>query len=145
LDETIIIKDEQAMARYAEQCARQCSQHAHINEIFALTGPMGAGKSFFARHFIRHLCGNDIDVPSPTFTLLQQYDAPNIPIWHFDLYRLENAEDIYEIGWEEAMHEGICLIEWPERLAGLLPPKRHDILFELTGLESRKLTYNFYG
>ncbi len=122
--------------------AKECAIKAQNKDVFTLQGPMGAGKSCFARYFIRHLCGNNIDVPSPTFTLVQQYDTPCVSIWHFDLYRLENPDEIYEIGWEEALHDGVCLIEWPERLGSLLPHKRHDIVFEITSPETRQLTYN---
>ncbi len=107
-------------------------------EIICLSGPLGAGKSVFARALIRALCGDDtLEVPSPTYTLLQTYDSSYGPIWHFDLYRIEDPEEIYEIGWEEALSGGIVLIEWPERLGTLLPEKRVDIDFRSKEDEAR--------
>ena len=82
-------------------------------DVFTLQGPLGAGKSVFCRAFIQELAGKTLDVPSPTFTLLQNYDTSKGTIWHFDLYRIENPQEIYEIGWEEALSDGILLIEWP--------------------------------
>lgn len=98
-------------------------------DIICLFGTLGMGKSVFARSLIRTLCGDEnLDVPSPTFTLVQTYDAlEGFPIWHFDLYRLKDAEEIYELGWEEALSEGIALIEWPERLGALKPRKTIEI------------------
>lgn len=99
-------------------------------DVVCLYGTLGMGKSVFARAVIRALCGdNDLDVPSPTFTLVQIYDDADMtaPIWHFDLYRLEDAEEIYETGWEEALGDAIILIEWPERLGTTKPPRSIDI------------------
>jgi tRNA threonylcarbamoyladenosine biosynthesis protein TsaE len=86
-------------------------------DVVLLKGDLGAGKSTFARALIQGFCGENTEVPSPTFTLVQTYETKAFPIWHFDLYRLKNPEEIYELGIEEAMHHGVCLIEWPERLA----------------------------
>lgn len=122
--------------------ARRCADASQPNDIFTLRGPLGSGKSVFCRHFIRHLVGADIDVPSPTFTLVQTYETPKTSIWHFDLYRIENPEEIYEIGWEEALGGGILLIEWPERLGGLLPSQRKEIIFEPVSAESRNIHFN---
>jgi len=91
-------------------------------EIILLSGNLGAGKTVFTKALIRNLCdAKDLEVPSPTFTLVQTYNSPKGPIYHFDLYRLEDPEEIYELGWEDAMHEGLCIVEWPERLGGLKP------------------------
>ncbi|MGH1456054.1 MAG: tRNA (adenosine(37)-N6)-threonylcarbamoyltransferase complex ATPase subunit type 1 TsaE [Alphaproteobacteria bacterium] len=93
-------------------------------DVVLLRGDLGMGKSVFSRAVIRSLCEDDaLEVPSPTFTLVQQYDALLADIWHFDLYRLSDQSEIYEIGWEEAMDGGISLIEWPERLGGLTPAR----------------------
>jgi len=102
---------------------RLASAFANIvkkGDIFALYGTLGAGKSTFSRYFIQSLCGK-IDVPSPTFTLIQTYDAPNFEIYHYDMYRLKTPEEAYELGIEESFFNGINLIEWPERICTLLP------------------------
>lgn len=122
--------------------AIQCAQKAVNGDIFLLKGPLGAGKSVFCRSFIRHLVGEDIDVPSPTFTLVQTYDTLQSMIWHFDLYRLEAPEEIYELGWEEALQDNILLIEWPERLGTLKPDHYKEIIIEPLHAESRKITLN---
>ncbi len=96
-------------------------------DIIALAGDLGAGKTTFARFFIRRLGGDDIEVPSPTFNLVLAYDTPAGTIWHFDLYRLEAPEEAYELGIEEAFADGISLIEWPDRLGSLLPDERLEV------------------
>lgn len=125
--------------------AEQCAIEAENGDIFTLSGPMGAGKSEFARGFIQYLMGAETDVPSPTFTLVQSYESDKGLIWHFDLYRLEDADEIYEIGWEEAISDGILLIEWPERLSTLLPTQRKDIKITPTSDKSRLISLNVQG
>lgn len=109
-------------------------------DVFLLEGPLGAGKSVFARGFIRALCGADTEVPSPTFTLLQTYDGPNASIYHFDLYRLKDPDEIFEIGWEEARSDGIALVEWPERLGPHKPKNARTIRIEPVSPEARRIT-----
>lgn len=109
--------------RLGEALARQ----ARIGDVLCLYGNLGAGKSVLARAFVRALCGLDTDVPSPTFTLIQSYDAPEFEIIHADLYRLENPHDILEIGLEERFDDAVTLIEWPQRMGGLLPAERLDL------------------
>ncbi len=103
---------------------------AESGDVLALSGDLGAGKTAFARAFVRALTGPDEEVPSPTFTLVQTYDSARGTIWHFDLYRVESADEIWELGIEEAFAGGIALIEWPERLGALLPAERFDLRFE---------------
>lgn len=95
-------------------------------DIVALNGTLGRGKTTLARFLINALPpaeGEALheEVPSPTFSLVQCYDRAPFRLWHFDLYRLESPKEAYEIGLEEALNDGVILIEWPERLGGLLP------------------------
>lgn len=99
-----------------------------------LYGPVGAGKSALARAIIQAQMAKDgeiEDVPSPTFTLIQTYDTGIGEIWHADLYRLSEPSELMELGLEEALATGICLIEWPERLGDLCPPRHLKIGIEL--------------
>lgn len=89
-------------------------------DVVGLAGPLGAGKSTFARLVI-HALGIDEEVPSPTFNLVLTYATPAGDVWHFDLFRLRAPEEALELGIEDAFAEGISLIEWPERLGPLLP------------------------
>jgi len=102
-------------------------------EAVCLTGPLGAGKSTLARALVRVLTRPDEEVPSPTFTLVQFYAGHSFPIAHFDLYRLERADEAFEIGLDEALEEGAAVIEWPERLGGRLPADRLDIDIVIKG------------
>ncbi|MBA4793611.1 tRNA (adenosine(37)-N6)-threonylcarbamoyltransferase complex ATPase subunit type 1 TsaE [Phenylobacterium sp.] len=107
-------------------------------EAICLTGPLGAGKSTLARALIRARTTPDEDVPSPTFTLVQFYEGEGLPIAHFDLYRLSDPDEAYEIGLDEALDEGAAIVEWPQRLEGRLPPHRLDIEIALDG-EARRV------
>jgi tRNA threonylcarbamoyladenosine biosynthesis protein TsaE len=89
---------------------------ARAGDCILLEGPIGAGKSCLARAFIRALCGPAEEVPSPTFTLVQTYEADGIEIWHADLYRLTHPDEVWELGLDEAFAKAICLVEWPDRL-----------------------------
>ncbi len=121
------------------ELARKLALKAPSTMIYILKGTLGMGKSVFARGFIRTLMGEEVEVPSPTFTLVQQYEAPTREIWHFDLYRIETPDEVYEIGWEEACVNAISLIEWPERLGGILPENYIEIAFEAMDGDARKI------
>jgi tRNA threonylcarbamoyladenosine biosynthesis protein TsaE len=94
--------------------------------VIALTGELGAGKTSFARAFIRALGGIG-EVPSPTFTLVQVYELETATVWHFDGYRLRDPEEAWELGIEDAFADGISLVEWPERFGTLLPTRRLEV------------------
>ena len=96
-------------------------------DLVTLSGPLGAGKSVLARGLVRSLTSLDEEVPSPTFTLIQLYDAPGFPLAHLDLYRLKRPEEAWELGLEEALADGAAVVEWPERLGDLLPADRLEI------------------
>lgn len=113
-------------AKDTEQLGRQLARFARKGDCFALYGTLGMGKSVLSRAFVQELTAAD-EVPSPTFTLVQTYPAPDFEIYHFDLYRLKSAEEIFELGMEEALYEGVCLIEWPEKMGAYLPRKAFRI------------------
>jgi tRNA threonylcarbamoyladenosine biosynthesis protein TsaE len=102
-----------------------------------LEGQIGAGKSHFARAFIQARLGRAEDVPSPTFTLVQSYQA-DVEIWHADLYRLSHPDEVLELGLDEAFDSAICLIEWPDRLGSLLPKGAMRLRFTPEG-EGRRV------
>ena len=93
-----------------------------------LSGSVGAGKTHLARALIRARLNNPgADVPSPTFTLVQTYEASDVAIWHADLYRIRHASEVIELGLEEAFDTTICLVEWPDRLGTFVPADPIDI------------------
>lgn len=111
------LADEEATARLGEDLAMALRP----GDVLALSGDLGAGKSTLARALVRALADDDrLDVPSPTFTLVQSYDA-RFPVHHFDLYRLGSASELDELGFDEALATGAALVEWPDRAEGALP------------------------
>src|SRR6202790_5803992 len=97
-------------------------------DVITLSGDLGAGKTSAARAMIRYLAGDDaLEVPSPTFTLAQVYDLPPYPLVHADLYRVNDASELEEIGLSPLPDGTVALIEWPERAPGALPADRIDI------------------
>lgn len=109
-------------------------------DFVGLSGPLGAGKTTLARGVIeaaqeRH--GTPDAVTSPTYTLVQIYQAGALAFWHFDLYRIEAEEDVRELGLDEALHEGVSLVEWPEKLGAALPEDRLEIALREEGAGRR--------
>lgn len=142
---TLRLEDETLTARLAADLATILVP----GDTVTLSGGLGAGKTTFARALIRALCGApDLEVPSPTFTLVQTYDGLACPVVHADLYRLSGPEDLYELGFEEITQGAITLIEWPDRAGHLLPADRLDVALRLGPLEQaaiRIATLNGYG
>lgn len=111
----------------------------HVGDVIALHGDLGAGKTELARAIIRAAMGDgDLIVPSPTFTLVETYDTPAGAIWHFDLYRIDTPDQVWELGLEEALADGVTLIEWPQRLGGLLPARRLDLTLSIAAADARR-------
>jgi tRNA threonylcarbamoyladenosine biosynthesis protein TsaE len=107
-------------------------------DIVCLEGPLGAGKTTLARGLIGAFCG-EANAPSPTFTLAETYQTKDATLWHFDLYRLEKPEDVWELGLEDALDTGISLIEWPDRIARILPADILRLIIYITADRERSL------
>lgn len=119
--------------------ARRLGARLTGGDTILLSGDVGAGKTHFARALIQSLLARPEDVPSPTFTLVQTYDAASgAEIWHADLYRLSDPSECEELGLADAMDHAICLIEWPDRLAALCPRDALDITLTATDAEDHR-------
>jgi tRNA threonylcarbamoyladenosine biosynthesis protein TsaE len=106
-----------------EEIAQKLAKILRPRDLVALHGTLGAGKSSFCRAIVLALAPHETEVPSPTFTLVQNYDTPHGPLAHLDLYRLKNPEELEEIGFSD-LRQGIMLVEWPDRM-GSYAPKNH--------------------
>lgn len=124
-----------------DRLARWFATRLGAGDTILLDGPIGAGKSHFSRSLIRSrlaTLGRIEDVPSPTFTIVQTYDAGPVEIWHTDLYRIGGPEEVAELGLDEAFDSAICLVEWPDRLGALRPTNALELrLFHSDGGEAR--------
>lgn len=128
---SVPLPDEQATARLGAAIAGRL----RAGDVVALSGPLGTGKTTLARAIIGALSGIS-EAPSPTFTLVETYETADFPLFHFDLYRLEKAEDVWELGLEDAL-DGVSLIEWPERIGRFLPASTLVVRLSMDG-EKRK-------
>ena len=121
-----------------EALAATVAALARAGDAILLEGELGAGKSAFARAFLRAATGDPaLEVPSPTFTLVQSYDTRIGVVQHFDLWRLEGPGGLTELGWDEA-RDGIVLVEWPDRLGPLRPAEALTVALHPTGADSRR-------
>jgi tRNA threonylcarbamoyladenosine biosynthesis protein TsaE len=132
----LTLPDEAATARLAAGLARRLRP----GDTLLLEGGLGAGKSALARKIIRSRLGSDIEVPSPTYTLVQTYGADAGEIWHADLYRLSGPDEVAETGLGEALGAAICLIEWPDRLGDMTPPEALTLALAIVGDTARSAT-----
>src|SRR5215470_17535721 len=118
-------------------------------DLITLSGDLGAGKTAFARALIRHLAEDPaMEVPSPTFTLVQTYALPRFTVVHVDLYRVGHQSELAELGVDEAAENSVVLIEWPDRAADSLPSDRLDIAFALApdlGVNQRHVELTAHG
>jgi tRNA threonylcarbamoyl adenosine modification protein YjeE len=142
---TVALPNEQATSRLAIDVAAALDP----GDLVTLSGDLGAGKTAFARALIRTLAGDAaVEVPSPTFTLMQTYDLPRFTLVHADLYRVSAPGELAELGFDDLPEQAVMLLEWPNRAAGHLPPDRLDIAFTLTpqsGPDSRDARITGHG
>ncbi|QPH52754.1 tRNA (adenosine(37)-N6)-threonylcarbamoyltransferase complex ATPase subunit type 1 TsaE [Pontivivens ytuae] len=138
----LTLPDAEATARLAERLAGGL----RAGDTLLLSGPIGAGKSHFARALIRALTTPEQEVPSPTFTLVQDYATARGPLWHMDLYRLGAVDELVELGVEDALGTAVCLIEWPERLGEMTPADHVALALEpAADSEARVAHLSGYG
>lgn len=116
---------------------RRFAAHVRRGDVLALSGELGAGKTTFARGLIAGLAEraglSPEDVPSPSFPIVQSYEFGALRLWHFDLYRIEAPSELEELGFSDALSDGVVLIEWPEQAKGLLPEQMLTIRVEWSG------------
>lgn len=117
--------------------ARRFAETLKSGDVILFYGDLGSGKTFLCREIIRYFCGSNTDIISPTFNLLQTYQTPDFTIYHFDLYRLKSAEEIYELGIEEALGNNLCIIEWPELIEDILPKHFIKVTLEIIDEKQR--------
>jgi len=134
------LPDEQATTALGVQLGRELQ----IGDVVLLRGNLGAGKTTLARGLIEGWTGAPEDAPSPTYTLVQVYEAARGPLWHMDLYRLDDPDEAYELVLEDALVEAATVIEWPERLPGFAPADRLEIHLDPAG-DGRRATVQGFG
>ena len=123
-----------------EALAERLASMAHAGDCILLEGPLGAGKTALARAFLRAAAGDPaMEVPSPSFTLVQIYDTKIGPVFHYDLWRLDGSDSLMELDWEDAL-DGVVLVEWPDRLGALRPEGALTITLRLGEGEARVAT-----
>ena len=126
---TVTLPDEAATRRLMVDVATVLEP----GDLITLSGDLGAGKTTFARAMIHHLAGSEkMEVPSPSFTLIQIYELTALTVAHADLYRLSGPAELAELGFDDIPEDAVVLMEWPDRAAGFLPPDRLDIAYTLS-------------
>ena len=125
-----------------EDLAKRLAAELSTGKVFALSGDLGTGKTVFARALIREAArrvgARIVEVPSPTYTLVQPYELPSLTIFHLDLYRLSAPEEAFELGLEDMLSEGAVIVEWPERIDNWLPVSCTRIHLEFCDCETMR-------
>lgn len=112
------------------QIACQIGEKVQAGDVICLNGDLGVGKTLFSQGFAKGL-GIEESVCSPTFTIVQQYEDGRLPLYHFDVYRIEDPEEMEEVGFNEMIYgDGVCLIEWADLIADILPEHHMQVLIE---------------
>ena len=122
--DTFVAKNEQDTIDFAEKFAKKLK----VGDIIVLSGELGSGKTKFVQGVLKHF-GLEDEISSPTFTIVNEYNAGEINIYHFDVYRLEDSDEFYAMGGDELFSTGICLIEWGEMIEDILPKPYTKITF----------------
>lgn len=134
------IKIEVSSLAGLDEAAKKILNHATDEHFFIFEGEMGAGKTTLIKALAKAM-GVDEVVSSPTFSIVNEYDAQGKTIYHFDFYRIKNLQEAYDIGYEEYFYSGnTCFIEWPEKIEPLLPEHYHKIELETTSENGRLLS-----
>ncbi len=124
---------------------KELSNLLQNGDVVVFTGCLGAGKTTFIKGIALGLGIKENDIKSPSFTLVNEYPGTK-PLYHFDLYRMKNNAELYEIGWDDyLLRDSIIVVEWGEKANNLLPEKRIDILMEITAETQRKISMTFIG
>ena len=126
-------------AAYATALAEKLTH----GDIILLNGDVGAGKSYFCRALIHAVLLYEEDIPSPTFTLVQQYDTEIGEVWHTDLYRLTDPSEVIELGLLDAFEHAVVLIEWPDQITDFLPSSALNINISASGHEARVFHFSW--
>lgn len=137
-----ISKCEEDTIEFAAKIAKNLKK----KDIIVLSGELGSGKTKFVQGILKYF-GLENEISSPTFTIVNEYNTPDINIYHFDVYRLEDADEFYAMGGEEYFENGICLIEWGEIIESILPTDYIKITFQkdLNNEDYRKLQIELFG
>jgi len=122
---------------------KELARILHDSDVIAFSGPLGAGKTTFIKGIACGLGIGENDVKSPSYTLVNEYPGLK-PLYHFDLYRMKNSSELYEIGWDDyLLRDGIIVVEWGEKARDALPQKRIEILMEIVSQSERKISISF--
>ncbi len=124
--------------------AKQFAEKLNKDDVIILSGELGSGKTKFVEGILSYF-NLENQISSPTFTIVNQYDAENFPIYHFDVYRLKNISEFYELGGDEYFGNGLCLIEWGEMIEEALPEKYIEISFEKSDVNVRTIKICYRG
>ncbi len=139
---TIAVENERGTERLAAKLARVLA----VGDVVLLDGTLGAGKTAFCRALVRAVLGDPMrlspvqPLPSARFTA-----RPSLTVTHFDLYRMGEAEEVFDLGWDDALDEGATLVEWPERLGSLRPAAALHITLELDAARETFRRFHFHG
>ncbi len=122
--------------------ARQFAKTLGPGDVIGLVGSLGSGKTLFVKGLCEAFGIRPAEVVSPTFTLIHHYEGGSLPVYHFDVYRLENDREFEDLGYEEQFYgDGVSVVEWADKVINFFPPGSHVLKFKATGPKSRQITH----